>query len=90
MMSSIYSDLRITTHRHLSAEELAVSEFRRAIAEATLVIGWVTKNLLSRALPCFGMHAKPLVPAVFAIVSTHQSAVGPRGGLWPIFLICNP
>jgi hypothetical protein len=26
------------------------------------VIGWVTKNLLSRAPPCFGRHVKPLVP----------------------------
>jgi glycine/serine hydroxymethyltransferase len=30
---------------------------------------------------CFGRHVKPFVPAVFAIVSTHQSALGPRGGL---------
>ncbi|RVE42480.1 hypothetical protein evm_012876 [Chilo suppressalis] len=47
------------------------------------VIGWVTKNLLSRAPPCFGRHVKPLVPAAFAVVSTHQSALGPRGGSWP-------
>ncbi|RVE43331.1 hypothetical protein evm_012035 [Chilo suppressalis] len=45
------------------------------------VIGWVTKNLLSRAPPCFGRHVKPLVPAASAVVSTHQSALGPRGGL---------
>ncbi|RVE44077.1 hypothetical protein evm_011270 [Chilo suppressalis] len=47
------------------------------------VIGWVTKNLLSRASPCFGRHVKPLVPAAFAVVSTHQSALGSRGGSWP-------
>jgi hypothetical protein len=35
------------------------------------VIGWVTKNLLSRAPPCFGRHVKPLVPAAFAVVSTN-------------------
>jgi hypothetical protein len=35
------------------------------------VIGWVTKNLLSRAPPCFGRHVKPLVPA-FAVFITHQ------------------
>jgi hypothetical protein len=38
------------------------------------VFGWVSKNLLSRA-------RKPLVPAAFAVASTHQSALGPRGGL---------
>jgi hypothetical protein len=31
------------------------------------------QNLLSRALPCFGRHVKPLVPVAFAIVSTHSS-----------------
>jgi hypothetical protein len=35
-------------------------------------IGWVTKNLLSRAPPCFGTHSKLLVPAAFVVVSTHQ------------------
>jgi hypothetical protein len=42
-----------------------VSTFQRS------VIGWVTKNLLSRAPPWFGRHVKPLVPAAFAVVSTH-------------------
>jgi hypothetical protein len=37
------------------------------------LIGWVTKNLLSRAPPCYGRHVKPLVPAEFAVVSTHYS-----------------
>jgi hypothetical protein len=40
-----------------------VSVLRRAIAEVKqrrcLVIGWVTKNLLSRAPPSFGRHVKP-------------------------------
>jgi hypothetical protein len=31
-------------------------------------------------------HVKPLDPAAFAVVSTHQSAQGPRGGLWPFSL----
>ncbi|RVE45201.1 hypothetical protein evm_010142 [Chilo suppressalis] len=44
------------------------------------VIGWVSKNLLSRVPPCFGRHVKPLVPAASAVVSTRQSALGPRGG----------
>jgi hypothetical protein len=62
---------------------------RRTIAEAKQhwpVIGWVTKNLLSRAPPCFGRHVKPLVLTVFAVVSTHQSALsyGPFS-LWVIY-----
>jgi hypothetical protein len=52
----------------------AVSALRRAIAEVKqrwLVIGWVTKNLLSRA--------PNVVPAAFAVVKTHQFATRP---LW--------
>jgi hypothetical protein len=61
----------------------AVSSCRQAIAEVKQrwsVIGGVTKNLLSRAPPCFGRHIELLVPAAFAVVSTHQPALGPRGG----------
>jgi hypothetical protein len=71
---------------------MAVSALRRPIAEVKQrwsVIGWVTKNLLSRVLPCFGMHVKLLVPVAFTVVSTHQSVLGLRGGLWPV-LVCNP
>jgi hypothetical protein len=71
----------------------AVSALRRAFAEVKQrwsVIGWVTKNLLSRALPCLGRHVKPLVPAAFAVISTDQPALSPRGGLWPVLLISNP
>jgi hypothetical protein len=32
-------------------------------------------------LLCFGTNVKPLVPAAFVVVSTHQSALDPRGGL---------
>jgi hypothetical protein len=53
------------------------------------VIGWVTKNLLSVDPPCFERHVKPLVPAAFAVVSTNQSALGPRGALWPVLFMCN-
>jgi hypothetical protein len=70
----------------------AVSALRRAITEAKQrwsAIGWVTKKLFSRAPPCFRRHVKPLVPAAFAVVSTHQSALGPRGGLWPVLPMCN-
>jgi hypothetical protein len=47
------------------------------------------QNLLSRAPPCFEKQVKPLVPAAFVVVSTHQLALGPRGGLRPVLLICN-
>jgi hypothetical protein len=47
------------------------------------------KKLLSRDFPCFERHVKPLVPAAFAVVSTHQPAMGPRGGLWSVLLMCN-
>jgi hypothetical protein len=72
---------------------LAVSALRRVIAEVKQrwsVFGWVTKNVLSRAPLCFGRHIKPLVPAAFAVISTHQPALGPRGALWSVLLMCNP
>jgi hypothetical protein len=50
---------------------------------------WVTKNLLSQATPCFTRHVKPLVRAAFTVLSTYQSALGLRGGLWPVLLMCN-
>jgi hypothetical protein len=70
---------------------VAVSTLRRAIAEIKQrwSVGWVTKILLSRDPPCLGRYVKPLV-AAFAVVSTHQPALGPRGGLWPVLLMCNP
>jgi hypothetical protein len=70
----------------------AVSALRRAIVvvkQRWFVIGCVIKNLLSRAPHCFGKHVKPLVPVVFAVISTHQSAKSPRGGLWPVLRMCN-
>jgi hypothetical protein len=39
----------------------------------------MTKNLFSRAPLCFGRHVKQFVPAAFAVVSTHQSVLDPRG-----------
>jgi hypothetical protein len=62
----------------------------RKLSKRWSVIEWLTKNLLSRAPPCFGRHVKSLVPAAFAVVSTHQPVLGPRGGLWPVLLMCNP
>jgi hypothetical protein len=34
-------------------------------------------------------NVKPLIPAEFAVVSTHQPSLDPRGGLWPVLLMCN-
>jgi hypothetical protein len=33
-------------------------------------------------------HVKLLIPAEKAVVSSHQSTLGPRGGLWPVLLVC--
>jgi hypothetical protein len=71
----------------------AFSVLRRAITEVKQrwsVIGRVTKKLLSRAPPSFGRHGKPLVLAAFAVVSSRQPALGSRGGLWPVLVMCNP
>jgi hypothetical protein len=82
----------IIIHLGDDLEELndaAVSALRRVNAELKQhwsVIGWVTTNLLSRTPLCFGKHVKPLVSVAFAGISTHQSALGPRGGLWPVLL----
>jgi hypothetical protein len=45
------------------------------------VIGWVSKSLFSPAPPYFRRHVKPLVSAAFVVVNSHQSPLGPRGGL---------
>jgi hypothetical protein len=45
------------------------------------LIRWETKNLLFGALPYFGRYVKQLFSAAFAVVSTHQPALGSRGGL---------
>jgi hypothetical protein len=63
---------------------------QRAIVEITqrkgrLKDGW-PKILYLKLL--FGRHAKLLVPAAFAVVSTHQSALSPRGELWRV--MCKP
>jgi hypothetical protein len=71
----------------------AVSALGRAIVEVKqrwLVIGWVTKNVLSRVLQCFGRYVNPLVSVAFAVISTHQATLGPRGWLWLVLLKCDP
>jgi hypothetical protein len=75
----------------VSSEELdgpAVNVLRSANAEVKdrwLVIGygWPEINYLEllRAL-----EDTLLIPAAFAVVSTHQPALGLRGGLWPVSL----
>jgi hypothetical protein len=41
-------------------------------------------------VPCSGRHVRLLVPAAFVVVSIHQSAMGPRGRLWPVLHMCDP
>jgi hypothetical protein len=86
----IYLDLADNDCKSLRS---SMAPLRRAIAEVKQrwsVIRWVTRKKLSRAPLCFGRHVKPLVPTAFAVVSTHQPALGPRGGLWPVLFMCNP
>jgi hypothetical protein len=45
--------------------------------------------IISLAPPCFGRHVKQLVEVAFTVVIVHQSALGLRGGLWPILLMCK-
>jgi hypothetical protein len=44
-------------------------------------VGQMDDQKIYYLAPCFGRHVKPLVPGAFAVVSTHQSALGPRGEL---------
>jgi hypothetical protein len=46
----------------------------------------MTKYLLSRTPPCFERYVNPLVSSAFAVVSTHQSALGPR--CYGAFCLC--
>jgi hypothetical protein len=71
----------------------AVSALWLAIVEVKQrwsVIGWVTKNLLSRGPPCFERHVKPLVPAAFAVVSTRQPHWARVVGYGPLRKACAP
>ncbi|RVE50020.1 hypothetical protein evm_005373 [Chilo suppressalis] len=77
----IFRGFRGARWRNWLARSAAIVEVKQFSQGS--VIGWVTKNLLSRAPPCFGRHVKPLVPVASAVVSAHQSALGPRGGSWP-------
>jgi hypothetical protein len=64
----------------------AVSELRRAIVEAKQrwsAIGWVTKNLLSRAPPCFGSRCSRLYLQSIAPTNPHWARVV---GYGPFFL----
>jgi hypothetical protein len=56
---------------------------KSAIAEVKQRKGWllVSHQKLPRAPLCFGKHGRPLIPAAFAVVRTHQSVLDPRGGL---------
>jgi hypothetical protein len=92
IVSTILSDSPVI-HGCEELDDPAASALRRAIAtvqQRWSVIDWVTKNLLSRTPPCFGRHVKPLVSAAFVVVSNNQPAQAPRGGLWPVLLMCNP
>jgi hypothetical protein len=81
----IYMGLHL--HLHFTGLEKAIVKekldglavaLRRAIAEVKQRwsdIGWPKIIILSSSL----RHVKPLVPDAFAVVRTHQPALGPRG-----------
>jgi hypothetical protein len=47
-------------------------------------------SYLCYVIPYFGRHVKPLVPTALTVVSTHQSALCPRGGVWLALLMYYP
>jgi hypothetical protein len=63
----------IEAHNQEELDGPGVSAFRRTIAEVKQRYS-VTKNVLSRALSFFERHVKPLVLAVFSVVSTYSSS----------------
>jgi hypothetical protein len=68
----------------------AVSMLRHAIVEVMqrwAIIGWVTKNFFIPNSFVLRKALKPLVPAAFAVVSSHQPALRPRGGLWVVIFL---
>jgi hypothetical protein len=79
----------------LANEELdgpTVSVLWRPIVDAMQrwsVIGWVTKNLSSRAPLCFERHVKTLAPAAFAVVSTYHWARVVGYGLFSLCVTHN-
>jgi hypothetical protein len=84
------SNANVVREALLDANCPAVIALRRAIAQIKQrrsVIEWVTKIYY---LELFRASKGTLIPAAFAVVSTHQPALGPRGGLWPFRLMCNP
>jgi hypothetical protein len=89
---SLYMIFGFRYHNVIREEHdgLAASALRRAIAEVMQrwsVMG--DQKCFTLAPPWFGSHVKPLVPAAFAVVSTHQPALDSRGVLWHVLLMCN-
>jgi hypothetical protein len=75
-----YNNECISTLRYL-IRKYSVNLIRGKIINKTHICMYINNT-------CFGRHVKPLVQAAFADDSTHQ--LGPRGGLWPVLLLCNP
>jgi hypothetical protein len=63
----------------LGIDGLTVSALRRAVAEVKQHWWVIDQKFIAlkstKKEDCFGRHVKPLVPAAFAVVSTHQSAL---------------
>jgi hypothetical protein len=68
-------------------DEMMEGLFQSLSGSVSQITQTTPNNLLSRAPPYFRRHVKPLVQAAFAVISTHQPALGPRGGLWSVLLM---
>jgi hypothetical protein len=79
----------VTTWKERSSMALRLERFgvrsRKLSSVGQSLDGW--PKIYPQTLTCFSRHVKRLVLAVFAVVSTHQSALGSRGGLWPFLLM---
>jgi hypothetical protein len=68
--------VQVTDIAHRTVKIIIISLFISPLLEHRPYL-WITHfyhNLLSRTPACFGRHVKPLVRAVFAVVSTHSSS----------------
>jgi hypothetical protein len=87
-----FSSILCMLYVHINLPQICLFKPVRSCAivevqQRSSVIGWVINIILSWASPWFEKHVKPLVPAAFAVVSTHQHA--PRRVVgYDLFSLC--
>jgi hypothetical protein len=80
-LSRIFNTSLISAYFGLDSRECKCLEYLFIINEEVDVSHWMgDQKFIITASPCFGRYVNPLVPAAFAVVSTHQPALGMRGG----------